>query len=93
MLLLERRAMKIVTRKQLITAIAQRIYDDACINDLEQYSDAYRDWKNAEKIVSFFFDEAGSEPAWAREHIKEDYSKFNHFIRNYEENATDRVTQ
>lgn len=84
--------MKIQSRHQLIEKIAQRIYDDACINNMEEYSDAHRDWKVAEAVVAFFFDGADFEPVWARERRKEDYDKFRHFIQNYENNAEDRVT-
>lgn len=81
--------MKIRTRQQLVKEIAQRIYDDSRIHDMEDFSDSDRNWKSAEAVVAFFFDDAGFEPIWARERIKEDYDKFRHFIRNYEDNKNE----
>ncbi len=83
--------MKITTRHHLTELIAKRLYDDSCINEMEEFSDSDRNWKTAEGIVSFFLDEAGDEPLWAREKRREDYDKYRIFIRNYETNATDLV--
>jgi len=83
--------MKITTRHLLVKEIAQRIYEDARINDMEEYRDADRDWKTAEGVVAFFLDSDDTEPIWARERKSEDFDKFRHFIRNYEDNATDLV--
>lgn len=83
--------MKIKTRRQLTEEVARRIYEDFRILDMEDTTDASRDWQMAENVVSAFLDDVEEKYRWQKEHQMDDYRKFDIFIRNYDENATDRV--
>jgi len=83
--------MKITTRRQLTEEVARRIYEDFRIMDMEDTTDADRNWKMAEGIVATFLDPEEDKYLWMKERKLEELHRFDSFIRNYEENATDKV--